>query len=116
MAASAARIFGVALASVAALAIAFAAITRLALESGGVAIVETHAGDGSIRSTHVWFVEPERELWIEAGSAQNPWFDDLGRDRAPGGQLATSHSGQARRAVASVIDQQVPSRDAVGDA
>mgnify|MGYP003410918383 FL=1 len=80
MAASAARIFGVALASVAALAIAFAAITWLALESGGVAIVETHAGDGSIRSTHVWFVEPEREFWLEAGSAQNGWFDDFGRD------------------------------------
>ena len=42
--------------------------------------------------------------------------DDLGRDRAPGGQLATGHGGQARRAVASVIDQEVPSGDAVGDA
>ena len=80
MAASAARVVGVALASVAALGIAFAAITWLALESGGVAIVETRAEDGSIRSTHVWFVESDRELWLEAGSAQNPWFDDLGRD------------------------------------
>jgi len=80
MGASAARVVGVALASVAALGIALAAITWLALESGGVAIVETHAENGSIRSTHVWFVEPERELWLEAGSAQNAWFDDLGRD------------------------------------
>jgi len=63
-----------------ALVVGFVAITWLALEAGGVAIVETRAADGSVRSTHVWFVEPEGELWLEAGSARNPWFEDLSRD------------------------------------
>jgi hypothetical protein len=70
----------VALAIAASLVIAFAALTWLALESGGVAIVETRASDGSIRSTHVWYAEPDGELWLEAGSPQNPWFEDLSRD------------------------------------
>ena len=38
------------------------------------------APDGSIRATHVWFAESDGELWLEAGSPENPWFDDLGRD------------------------------------
>jgi hypothetical protein len=63
-----------------ALAVAFVAITWLALEAGGVAVVETRAEDGSTRATHVWFVEPDGELWLEAGSPENPWFADLGRD------------------------------------
>jgi hypothetical protein len=54
--------------------------TAWALESGGVAIVETQAPDGSLRRTHVWFVEPEGALWIEAGTPQNPWFLDMERD------------------------------------
>jgi hypothetical protein len=62
-----------------ALVVAFAAITWLALESGGVAVVETQAADGSRRATHVWFAEPEGELWLEAGSAQNKWYEDLRR-------------------------------------
>ena len=28
----------------------------------------------------MWFVEPDGELWLEAGSPANPWFEDLGRD------------------------------------
>lgn len=70
----------IALVIASALVVAFVAITWFALESGGVAIVETRAADGSIRSTHVWFAEPPGELWLEAGSPQNPWFEDLGRD------------------------------------
>ena len=41
--------------------------------------------------------------------------DDLGGDRAPGGQLAAGDGRQARCAVARVIDQQMPPRDAVGE-
>jgi hypothetical protein len=63
-----------------ALVIGFVAITWLALEAGGVAIVATRAEDGSTRETHVWFVAPDGELWLEAGSPENPWFADLGRD------------------------------------
>jgi len=43
----------IALGIVAALIVAFVAISWLALESGGVAIVETRAPDGSMRATHV---------------------------------------------------------------
>jgi hypothetical protein len=63
-----------------ALVVAFAAITWFALEAGGVAIVETRAEDGSTRATHVWFAESDGELWLEAGSPENPWFADLGRN------------------------------------
>ena len=70
----------VALGIAAGLVVAFVAITWLALEAGGVAVVETHAANGSLRATHVWFVEPDGELWLEAGSPQNPWFADLARD------------------------------------
>lgn len=55
-------------------------VTWWTLESGGVAIIETRAFDGSIRSTHVWFAEPDGELWLEAGTPSNPWFLDTQRE------------------------------------
>jgi hypothetical protein len=64
----------------AALLIIFGATTWWALEAGGVAIIETVAPDGSLRETHVWFVEPNGELWLEAGSPNNPWYLDVQRD------------------------------------
>lgn len=57
-----------------------AALTWWALESGGVAILETRAADGALRSTHVWFAEPNGELWLEAGTPENPWYLDILRD------------------------------------
>ena len=60
--------------------LAFVGFTAWALESGGVAVVETHAADGSLRSTHVWFAEPDGELWVEAGTPENGWFVDVERD------------------------------------
>lgn len=32
---------------------------------------------GPLRETHVWFVEREGELWLEAGTPENPWFLDV---------------------------------------
>lgn len=52
-------------------------ITWVALESGGVGVVETHGSHGDVRSTHVWYVEHEGELWLEAGTRDNGWFVDL---------------------------------------
>ena len=63
-----------------ALAAAFAGITWLALEQSGVAVVETHAPDGTTHTTHVWTVEHDGALWLEAGSPRNAWFADLTRD------------------------------------
>ena len=55
-------------------------VTWWALESGGVAVVGTRAPDGSTRSTHVWFAEPDGELWLEAGTPTNAWYLDVQRD------------------------------------
>ena len=59
---------------------AFGLITWWALESSGVAVLETRAPDGSLRSTHVWFAEPNGELWLEAGTPKNSWYLDIQRD------------------------------------
>lgn len=52
-------------------------LTWWALESGGVAIVETQSPDGSTRATHLWFVASGGQLWVEAGTPDNPWFRDI---------------------------------------
>ena len=57
--------------------VSFAATIWWALESFGVATVETQRPDGSPRQTHVWYVEPDGELWLEAGSPENGWFRDV---------------------------------------
>ena len=62
------------------LALAFVALTWIALESGGVAVVETHRADGTVRETRVWFVERDGALWLEAGAPENGWFVDVGGD------------------------------------
>lgn len=70
----------IALACLAAVVLAFVGFTVWALESGGVAVVRTRAPDGSLRSTHVWFAEPNGELWLEAGTPDNSWYVDVQRD------------------------------------
>jgi hypothetical protein len=57
--------------------VAFVSTTWWALESFGVATVETRQADGTLRQTHVWYVEPDGELWLEAGSPENGWFRDV---------------------------------------
>lgn len=61
-------------------ALALVGFTWWALESGGVAVLETRAADGSVRKTHVWFVERDGELWIEAGTPENSWWVDVQRE------------------------------------
>ena len=63
--------------SVLSLLAAFGGITWWALESSGVGILETQGPSGSLRSTHVWFVEPDGQLWVEAGTPENPWYLDI---------------------------------------
>ncbi len=62
---------------VATLVVAFGATTWWALESGGVAVIETRTPEGSVRSTHVWYAEPSEELWLEAGTPENAWLQDV---------------------------------------
>jgi hypothetical protein len=59
------------------LVVALGGITALALESGGVAVVETRGDAGATRATHVWYAEDDGELWLEAGTRQNGWFQDV---------------------------------------
>ncbi len=66
----------IAVTTVALALVVFVGTTWWALESFGVATVETLTEDGSLRSTHVWYVEPDGELWLEAGSPENGWFRD----------------------------------------
>ncbi len=70
----------VALVALALVVVAFIGVTWWALEASGVAVVETRAPDGSLRSTHVWFAEPEGELWLEAGTPTNGWYVDVQDD------------------------------------
>lgn len=51
--------------------------TWWALESHEVATIQTRQADGRIRSTHVWWVTQNAELWLEAGSPSNGWFVDI---------------------------------------
>ena len=52
-------------------------VTWWALESGGVAELRTQKPDGGSRSTHVWFVEEEGAIWIEAASERSGWYRDI---------------------------------------
>lgn len=87
----------------AALLTGFVAMTWWALEAGGVAVIETISPDGSPRETHVWFVEPEGEFWLEAGSPTNPWFLDVQRDPV----LKIHTDGRVRRKLARPSDSTV---------
>ena len=71
----------IALGIVVALALLLAGFTWWALEWSGVAVIETEAPDGTQRSTHVWYIEPAGELWLEAGTPDNGWFLDIQRNR-----------------------------------
>lgn len=67
------------LGAVVSLAVLGVGFTWWALESSGVARITTHAPDGALRTTHVWFVERDGVLWIEAGTPESPWYVDIGQ-------------------------------------
>ena len=85
--------------AVLAVAAAFAGITWLALEQSGVAVIATHMPDGDARKTHVWSVEHDGALWLEAGKPENPWFADLTRDP----HFRITLDGATRDAVAEIV-------------
>jgi hypothetical protein len=98
------RFFVVAVAGVVAAFAAFAATTWYALEASGVAVVETRAPDGTTRETHVWYAEPEGELWLEAGSPENPWFADASRE----GRLTLRADERSGDYTATVFEDPAP--------
>ncbi len=85
---------------VATLVAAFGATTWRALESGGVAVIETETPEGTVRSTHVWYTEPDDELWLEAGTPENPWFQDVQQNPV----LTFRANGRSARYVARPVD------------
>ena len=85
---------------VATLIAAFGATTWWALESGGVAVIETRTPDGTVRSTHVWYAESNEELWLEAGTPENAWFQDIQRDPI----LVFQSDGRSTRYIARSVD------------
>jgi len=68
-----------ALAGIGVLVLALLGVTAWSLEAGGVAAIETRRPDGRPRTTHVWYVVYEGELWVEAGAPENAWFADVQR-------------------------------------
>ena len=57
--------------------LALLGLTWWSLESSEVAVLHSRRADGSIRSTHVWHVSSGGELWVEAGTPENGWFQDV---------------------------------------
>ena len=81
----------------AALLVIFGVVTALALESGGVAVLETRAPNGTPRETRVWVAEAEGALWLEAATAERPWYRDVLLD--PLVSLTREGAQQAYRAL-----------------
>jgi hypothetical protein len=95
-----ARLLKPTLVAVPALALAFGATTWWALESSGVAVLETRDPLGGVRHTHVWYAETDGELWLEAGTPENTWFEDVQADSA----VILRIDGRAERYVAEPVD------------
>ena len=67
------------------------------LESSGVAVIETRTAAGGSRSTHVWHVARNGELWLEAGTPQNGWYRDI--QASPTLKITIGDATLVRRAV-----------------
>ena len=66
--------------SLAGFAILLVAVSWWALESSDVVPIETRGAGGKTRSTHVWWVESDQQIWLEAGSPSNGWFVGVGEN------------------------------------
>lgn len=54
--------------------LAFGGVTWFALEGHDVAILRTRAADGAIRETHVWVVDADGALFVEAATPERAWL------------------------------------------
>ena len=64
--------------SLGSLAASLVLATLIALELNGVITVETvNSESRQPRHTHIWYVEVEDQLMLEAGNPENPWVKDL---------------------------------------
>lgn len=58
-------------------ALAFGAITLYALEGYDVAVLHTHAPDGTTRATRTWVADDGDTLWVEAAFPERPFYQQL---------------------------------------
>ena len=63
----------------------FGLVTLVALESGDVLVIETidASADPTAtepRRTHIWYVEEDGQLVLEAGNPENPWVRDIAKE------------------------------------
>lgn len=80
-------------------AVGLAMFTAWALESSGVANVVTQTREGSERTTHVWYVESDGDVWLETGKPENRWFVDLQNERT----LDFSGAGRSGKFIAKPV-------------
>lgn len=56
----------------------FGLVTYLALELGDVlTVATTNHNTGEPRKTHIWFVQEDGQVFLEAGNPSNPWVQDI---------------------------------------
>lgn len=83
--------------------------TYLALELSEVLSVATvNHTTGEIRLTHIWFVQNNEQLILEAGNPENPWVQDI--EKHPSVQISgEAVDGQYKL----LIEQDRPEHDKV---
>ena len=65
------------LGGVALIAVAFGALTWAALEMQEVVVIRTEGADGTRRETRIWIADEGGFWWLEAASAESPWYRDV---------------------------------------
>jgi hypothetical protein len=55
----------------------FGALTWAALEMQEVVVIRTDSADGTIRETRIWIADEDGFWWLEAASAESPWYQDV---------------------------------------
>lgn len=64
-------------AAIAAVPVVLVAAILLASESGEVVVLTTYDAAGEARTTRVWAVDYEGQVWLRSGSPQSGWFKDI---------------------------------------
>lgn len=82
-----------ALVLLAALVLAFGALTGWALESGDVALLMTERAGGGARETHVWWVEDEGAVQLEAATPERAWLAEA----LAAGEVSLERGGRVER-------------------
>jgi hypothetical protein len=58
------------------------ALTWAALEMQEVVVIRTGSPDGTVRETRIWIADEDGSWWLEAASAESPWYRDVLANRS----------------------------------